>query len=161
MFKIIFIIKNKSAAGKAHQQMLDSLEESFQITVKILRENMRLSEEKKMIEWHRMQRNNRKFHNRQEPESHCNMCDLKFMGKIIAHRKTEGHQRLKRFLHPNCDTCSLEFPSRMEWVDHKFTPEHLFKLKEVLDNTEEGDIGHPVEDNVEWDNGPLDRKSVV
>ena len=46
----------------------------------------------------------------------------------------------------------------MEWVDHKFTPEHLPKLKEVLDNTEEGDIGHPVEDNVEWDNGPLLQK---
>lgn len=48
--------------------------------------------------------------------------------------RTEGHQRLKRFLHPNCDTCNLEFPSRMEWVDHRFSPEHLLKLKEVLDN---------------------------
>ncbi|GJQ79002.1 hypothetical protein Trydic_g163 [Trypoxylus dichotomus] len=141
--------------GRAHIQMMDSLEESFQITVKILRENMRLSEEKKMIEWNRMQRNNRKFHSRNEPESHCNMCDLKFVGKIIAHRKTEGHQRLKRFLHPNCDTCNLEFPSRMEWVEHRFTPEHLFKVKEILD-TKAGDTeGHIIEENLEWDNEPL------
>lgn len=48
--------------------------------------------------------------------------------------RTEGHQRLKRFLHPNCDTCNLEFPSRMEWIDHRFTPEHLHKLQEVLES---------------------------
>ncbi|KAK9745999.1 hypothetical protein QE152_g6432 [Popillia japonica] len=141
--------------GRAHIQMMDSLEESFQITVKILRENMRLSEEKKMIEWNRMQRNNRKFHNRNEPESHCNMCDLKFVGKIIAHRKTEGHQRLKRFLHPNCDTCNLEFPSRMEWVEHRFTPEHLFKVKEILDSQAGDTEGHIIEENLEWENEPL------
>lgn len=68
--------------------MLTSLEDSFQIIVNILRENMRLAEEKKMIELNRIQRNNRKFmHKFQEPESHCNMCDLKFLGKIISHRK--------------------------------------------------------------------------
>lgn len=83
----LFLRFNFDNPGRAHIQMMDSLEESFQITVKILRENMRLSEEKKMIEWNRMQRNNRKFHSRNEPESHCNMCDLKFVGKIIAHRK--------------------------------------------------------------------------
>ncbi|XP_022920289.2 zinc finger protein on ecdysone puffs [Onthophagus taurus] len=147
--------------GKAHIQMMDSLEESFQITVKILRENMRLAEEKKMIEWSRMQRNSRKFHQRNEPESHCNMCDLKFMGKIIAHRKTEGHQRLKRFLHPNCDICNLEFPSRMEWVEHRFTPDHLFSLKEKLNSTTGNDIeGHIIEEEVEWDNDPILQESL-
>lgn len=68
--------------------MLQSLEESFQITVNILRENMRLAEEQKMIELNRMHRNNRNYHRKmQEPQSTCNMCDLKFMGKIIVHRK--------------------------------------------------------------------------
>lgn len=120
--------------GKAHKQMISSLEESFQITVNILRENMRLSEERKMIEYERMQRSRRYHHNNSnEPESHCNMCDLKFMGKIVVHRQTEGHQRLKRFLHPKCHRCNLEFPSRMEWVDHQFVPEHLFKLKSQLE----------------------------
>lgn len=69
--------------------MLQSLEESFHITVNILRENMRLSEEKKVIELNRMHRlSKNKFSRKfQEPESHCNMCDLKFLGKIITHRK--------------------------------------------------------------------------
>lgn len=68
--------------------MMQSLEESFQITVNILRENMRLGEEQKMIELNRMHRNNRNYHRKmQEPQSTCNMCDLKFMGKIIVHRK--------------------------------------------------------------------------
>lgn len=66
--------------------MLDSLEESIHITVNILRENMRLQEEKKLIELNRVQRVTKRF-NKPEPESHCNMCDLKFLGKIIAHRK--------------------------------------------------------------------------
>lgn len=47
--------------------------------------------------------------------------------------RTEGHQRLKRFLHPNCAVCNKEFPARMEWVEHKFTPEHLRALKESAD----------------------------
>lgn len=55
---------------------------------------------------------------------------------IVVHNfrflfRTEGHQRLKRFLHPNCDVCNQEFPARMEWVEHRFSPEHLRKLKEV------------------------------
>lgn len=66
--------------------MLNSLEESIHITVNILRENMRLAEEKKVIEWNRMQRL-QKYHKYNDVESHCNMCDLKFMGKIIVHRK--------------------------------------------------------------------------
>lgn len=68
--------------------MLASLEDSFQTIVNILRYNMKHIEGKKMIELDRIQRNNRKFvHKFQEPESHCNMCDLKFLGKIMSHRK--------------------------------------------------------------------------
>ncbi|KAJ8948353.1 hypothetical protein NQ318_019338 [Aromia moschata] len=129
----------KHIRGRAHKQMLNSLEESIHITVNILRENMRLAEEKKVIEWNRMQRL-QKYHKFVETESHCNMCDLKFMGKIVVHRKNEGHQRLKRYLHPNCDMCDKEFPSRLEWVEHRLTPEHLRKLHETLkDKTGDAD----------------------
>lgn len=143
--------------GKAHKQMMDSLGQSFQITVNILRENMRLVEEKKMIELERMNRNSRNFHRHQQDQtSHCNMCDLKFLGKIIAHRKTDGHQRLKRFLHPKCHYCSQEFPSRMEWVDHRFTPDHLRKIKEYLDSRTGEEEGAPIEEQeIEIDNDPL------
>lgn len=68
--------------------MLESLEESLSITVSILRENMRLAEEKKLIELNRMQRLNKKLSRKfSDVESHCNMCDFKFLGKIMAHRK--------------------------------------------------------------------------
>ncbi|XP_018328580.1 zinc finger protein on ecdysone puffs [Agrilus planipennis] len=144
--------------GKAHKQMMDSLIESFQITVNILRENMRLAEEKKMIELERFNRSSRNFHRKvQEPESHCNMCDLKFLGKIIAHRKTEGHQRLKRFLHPSCHHCNLEFPSRVEWVEHRFTREHLKKLADM----DSGESAKIIEDDLEMDLEPLLEESLL
>jgi len=152
----------KHIRGRAHKQMLQSLEESFHITVNIMRENMRLSEEKKVIELNRMHRLNKNKYSRkfQEPESHCNMCDLKFLGKIITHRKTEGHQRLKRFLHPNCDICSKEFPSRMDWVDHRLTPEHLRQLSETLQNKLGGEDGEIIEENLEADLEPLLEESM-
>lgn len=89
------------------------------------------------------------------------MCDLKFLGKIITHRKTEGHQRLKRFLHPKCDYCCQEFPSRMEWVDHRFTPDHLRKIKEILDSRTKAEDGAPIdEESPELDNDPLLEESL-
>ncbi|XP_063910154.1 zinc finger protein on ecdysone puffs-like isoform X1 [Zophobas morio] len=147
----------KHIRGRAHKQMLTSLEESFHITVNILRENMRLAEEKKVIELNRMRRLSKNKFNRkfQEPESHCNMCDLKFLGKIITHRKTEGHQRLKRFLHPNCDICGKEFPSRMDWVDHRLTPEHLRQLNETLEGKVGEEDGEIIEEDLEMDLEPV------
>lgn len=152
---------NKHIKGRAHKQMLKSLEESIHITVNILRENMRLAEEKKVIEWNRMHRL-KKFNKYNEPESHCNMCDLKFLGKIITHRKTEAHQRLKRYLHPNCSICSKEFPSRIEWVEHRLTPDHLRKLNEVLSAKEGGIDGAKViqEGEEEPDLEPILEESV-
>lgn len=67
--------------------MLDTLEESIHLTVNILREHLRLSEEKKIIEFNRMQRVTKKVPRGHDSENHCNMCDLKFMGKLVAHRK--------------------------------------------------------------------------
>lgn len=61
---------------------------------------------------------------------------------ILDFLRTEGHQRLKRFLHPSCEVCNKEFPARMEWVEHKFTPEHLRALKESLEN-KVGEEGKP------------------
>lgn len=50
----------------------------------------------------------------------------------IFRYRTEGHQRLKRYLHPTCGLCEKEFPSRMEWIEHRLTPEHLRKLADSL-----------------------------
>ncbi|CAH0546111.1 unnamed protein product [Brassicogethes aeneus] len=144
----------KHIRGRAHKQMLNSLEESIHCTVKILRENMRLQEEKKVIEVNRMHRL-KKFSRYQEVESHCNMCDLKFLGKILAHRKTEGHQRLKRYLHPNCNMCEKEFPSRMEWVEHRLTPEHLRTMSTAIEKKTGGKDGEIIIKEEELDIEPL------
>lgn len=81
------IIYKLFCLGRAHRQMLDSLEDSIHCIVDILREHMRVAEEKKVIELQRLQRLNKKGGRGREPESHCNMCDMKFMGKIVTHRK--------------------------------------------------------------------------
>ncbi|KAL3270282.1 hypothetical protein HHI36_009334, partial [Cryptolaemus montrouzieri] len=49
----------KHVRGRAYKLMLDSLEESMGITVNMLRENMRLAEEEKMIGLNRMHRLNK------------------------------------------------------------------------------------------------------
>lgn len=147
--------------GKAHKQMIISLEDSFQSTVNILRENMRVAEERRVIEMQRMQRSRRFHHsnNSNETPSHCNMCNHKFLGKIVVHRQSRGHQRLKRFLHPNCKSCNAEFPSRMEWVDHLFTSEHLHTAKRSLDEKGNKSGEYKVEE-IEYDILPIMEESM-
>ncbi|KAH1004343.1 zinc finger protein on ecdysone puffs [Dendroctonus ponderosae] len=135
---------SKHVRGRAHHEMLKALEESIHICVNILRENLRLQEERKLIEFNRQSRQ-RKFNQRREPPlSHCAMCDLKFMGKIISHRRTDGHQRLKRYLHPNCRTCDKEYPSRIEWIEHCLTPEHLRRSSQVTESKVGGKDGDEI-----------------
>ncbi|KAL1517213.1 hypothetical protein ABEB36_001006 [Hypothenemus hampei] len=134
----------KHVRGRAHHEMVKALEESIHICVNILRENLRLQEERKMIEYNRQSRQ-RKFNSRREPPlSHCAMCDLKFMGKIISHRRTEGHQRLKRYLHPTCRICDKEYPSRIEWIEHCLTPEHLRRASETTEKRIGGKDGDEI-----------------
>ncbi|XP_066148355.1 zinc finger protein on ecdysone puffs-like isoform X2 [Euwallacea fornicatus] len=140
---------SKHVRGRAHREMLKALEESIHICVNILRENLRLQEERKLIEFNRQNRL-RKFGQRRDPQlSHCAMCDLKFMGKIISHRRTEGHQRLKRYLHPNCRICDKEYPSRIEWVEHCLTPEHLRRSSESTEKREDGKHGDEIVESVD------------
>lgn len=89
LFQFAFEKKNSVLIiflGRAHRQMMNTLEESIHCIVNILREHMRVGEEKKVIEMQRLHRLKKGGRGR-EPESHCNMCDMKFLGKIVAHRK--------------------------------------------------------------------------
>ncbi|CAH1126451.1 unnamed protein product [Ceutorhynchus assimilis] len=135
----------KHVRGRAHHEMLKALEESIHICVNILRENLRLAEERKAIEYNRQNRQ-RKFSQRrgEPPMSHCAMCDLKFMGKIVIHRRGEGHQRLKRYLHPTCRMCDKEYPSRIEWIEHCLTPEHLKRVHESTEKKLGGKDGDEI-----------------
>lgn len=111
--------------GRAHQQMCEKVDDSYRIKADMMRESIRLSEEKNNIEMERMKRLGKKTKNMQL--SRCAMCDLEFYGQLFLHRKSSGHQKLKQFLHPKCLPCNKEFPTRMEWDNHRHTSEHLRK----------------------------------
>jgi len=64
----------------------------------------------------------------------CNMCGVKVKGDMIAHRKTDYHQKLKMFIHPHCKVCDADFEDRGEWHYHRFSAEHLSSLN----NSREG-----------------------
>ncbi|KAF5305796.1 hypothetical protein FQA39_LY09132 [Lamprigera yunnana] len=118
--------------GKAHRKMLNNLKEIFQNIISMLREHISLDEEKKIIELERWYRNMATYNMpKQECISYCKMCDWTFFGEINDHRMTEGHRRLKKFLHPLCIYCDEHFSSRLKWVTHHFTPNHLRKVTEI------------------------------
>lgn len=130
----------KHMNGRAHQQMFEKVEESYRIKADMMREAIRLSEEKNNIEMDRMKRLGKKT--KQQMLSRCAMCDLDFFGQLFLHRKSPGHQKLKHFLHPKCQYCNKEFPNRMEWENHRHTPEHLRK-KVAADKKD----GHKTDDD--------------
>lgn len=130
----------KHMNGRAHQQMFEKVEESYRIKADMMREAIRLSEEKNNIEMDRMKRLGKKT--KQQMLSRCAMCDLEFYGQLFLHRKSPGHQKLKHFLHPKCQYCNKEFANRMEWENHRHTPEHLRK-KVVADKKD----GQKTDDN--------------
>lgn len=54
--------------------------------------------------------------------------------------------------------CVKEFPSRMEWVDHRLSPEHLRELAKFMEENNKSDGAQVVvkdEDNSEFDLEPL------
>lgn len=61
----------------------------------------------------------------------CKMCGIKVKGGKDAmnhHRASEGHQALKKFIHPHCDICDADFESRADWNYHRFSAEHLCNM---------------------------------
>lgn len=122
----------KHLRGRAHSLVFESLEDSYKIQADMLRQSIRLGEERKAIELNRMRRLGKQVDMRKG--IHCNMCDYNFYGREAIHRKSDGHLKLKQFLHPRCKRCRLEFPTRIEWEEHRLTPEHLLKLLNSREN---------------------------
>jgi hypothetical protein len=55
----------------------------------------------------------------------CEMCKLSVYGNIHKHRTNPLHLKLKNFIHPSCDLCSIQFDRRIDWDKHKLTSTHL------------------------------------
>lgn len=112
--------------GRTHLMMREGVEESYRLKANMIRQEAKIEEQLKSIELERLKRMGKagKGNFRRE---YCTMCDLNFYGHLTAHRKTDGHLNLKKFLHPKCLDCNQEFPNRIDFDGHILSPEHMKK----------------------------------
>ncbi|XP_034938871.1 zinc finger protein on ecdysone puffs [Chelonus insularis] len=111
--------------GRAHQLMMDKLDESYKLRVDFMRHELKVAEEQRELSLHNSKRRGKKVSVDLSVREYCTMCDLNFYGTLSSHRKSEKHQQLKVFLHPRCGPCAKEFPSRIEYDEHCLTPSHM------------------------------------
>ncbi|XP_011502532.1 PREDICTED: zinc finger protein on ecdysone puffs [Ceratosolen solmsi marchali] len=120
--------------GRAHQLMMDKLDESYKLKVELMRHELRVAEEQRELSLTNSKRRGKKLSVDLSVREYCTMCDLNFYGTLSSHRKSEKHQQLKTFLHPRCFPCAKEFPSRIEYDEHCLTPTHM---KNAVQNEEQ------------------------
>ncbi|XP_043497260.1 zinc finger protein on ecdysone puffs [Polistes fuscatus] len=111
--------------GRAHQLMMEKLDESYKLKVDLMRHELRVAEEQRGLSLNNSKRRGKKIPVDLNIREYCTMCDLNFYGTLSTHRKSEKHQQLKTFLHPRCFPCLKEFPSRIEYDEHCLTPAHM------------------------------------
>lgn len=114
--------------GRTHRVMKESIEESYRMRATLLRQEARIAEQLKTIEIDRLKRMG-KAKNYSKMREYCPMCELFFYGHIIAHRRSDKHLDLKKFLHPKCDECELEFHNRTEYDEHLLSVVHMKNCK--------------------------------
>ncbi|XP_074115328.1 protein on ecdysone puffs isoform X2 [Cotesia typhae] len=117
--------------GRAHQLMMEKLDESYKLRVDFMRHELKVSEEQRELSLHNSKRRGKKVPVDLSVREYCTMCDLNFYGTLSTHRKSEKHQQLKIFLHPRCVACAKEFPSRIEYDEHCLTPGHMANAVQV------------------------------
>lgn len=100
--------------GRAHNAMVETLIQEETETVASIREQLKTKAGQVSGE-----------------HTKCKMCNIKVKGGDDAfntHRRSESHQKLKKFIHPHCGICKADFELRSEWVYHRFSAEHLTKV---------------------------------
>lgn len=120
--------------GRTHLMMREGIEESYRLKANMIRQEAKIAEQLKSIELDRLKRMGK---SKQRQLDYCTMCDLNFHGHISAHRKSEGHLQLKKFLHPKCTECNKEFATRIDYDSHLLAADHLIKAAEK--NTKVGE----------------------
>lgn len=120
--------------GRTHLMMREGIEESYRLKANMIRQEAKIAEQLKSIELDRLKRMGK---SKQRQLDYCTMCDLNFHGHISAHRKSEGHLQLKKFLHPKCIECNKEFATRIDYDTHLLAADHLIKAAEK--NTKVGE----------------------
>lgn len=107
--------------------MREGIEESYRLRANMIRQEAKIMEQLKSIEIDRMKRLGKNLKGGNQHREYCTMCDLHFYGRLSAHRKTDGHLNLKKFLHPKCIDCNKEFTNRTEFDEHLLSPTHMTK----------------------------------
>lgn len=120
--------------GRTHLMMREGIEESYRLKANMIRQEAKIAEQLKSIELDRLKRMGK---SKQRQLDYCTMCDLNFHGHISAHRKSDGHLQLKKFLHPKCIECNKEFATRIDYDSHLLAADHLIKAAEK--NTKVGE----------------------
>ena len=113
--------------GRTHLMMREGIEESYRLKANMIRQEAKIAEQLKSIELDRLKRMGK---SKQRQLEYCTMCDLNFHGHLSAHRKSEGHLQLKKFLHPKCIECNKEFATRIDFDSHLLSADHLKKAAE-------------------------------
>ncbi|XP_055707288.1 zinc finger protein on ecdysone puffs isoform X2 [Phlebotomus papatasi] len=113
--------------GRSHAMMKEGVEESYRLRATMIRQEAKIEEQLKSIEIERLKRIGKNVKATNVRREYCTMCDLHFYGHLSSHRKSEGHLTLKKFLHPKCNDCSMEFPTRIEYDAHLLAPNHMIK----------------------------------
>merc|ERR1712080_418842 len=61
--------------------------------------------------------------------SKCKMCKTKYKGSDgdaqSVHKRSDAHRTMKRFIHPKCMICNVNFEMRSDWIYHRFSAIHL------------------------------------
>ncbi|XP_055915532.1 zinc finger protein on ecdysone puffs isoform X1 [Eupeodes corollae] len=120
--------------GRAHLMMREGIEESYRLRANMIRQEAKIAEQLKSVELDRLKRMGKSKNRNLE---YCTMCDLNFHGHLSAHRKSDGHLQLKKFLHPKCAECNKEFSTRIDYDSHLLSADHLKKAAEK--NTKVGE----------------------
>lgn len=55
----------------------------------------------------------------------CMLCRLNYRSPKEEHQASEAHRKMKEFLMPYCETCSMSFKSPMSYEIHRCSVEHL------------------------------------
>ena len=61
----------------------------------------------------------------------CELCKLSVYGNIQKHRTSANHLKLKKFIHPVCGYCQVEFTKRTEYDEHRFSAKHLVAIEKA------------------------------
>uniref|UniRef100_A0A1L8DDM1 Putative zinc finger protein on ecdysone puffs n=1 Tax=Nyssomyia neivai TaxID=330878 RepID=A0A1L8DDM1_9DIPT len=122
--------------GRSHAMMKEGVEESYRLRATMIRQEAKIDEQLKSIEIDRLKRIGKNVKASNVRREYCTMCDLHFYGHLSSHRKSEGHLTLKKFLHPKCNDCSMEFPTRIEYDAHLLAPSHMIKASKRTHRTE-------------------------